>query len=144
MTLDFSSSFSRQDAKDHASEERSQATTKQHHQLFQQVMEEECMEDRVIKESNQHHLHQSHQHNHHATRIEYCASNGVMDKWVTVMSAHPDYLVPYLRTHNYLLKGDGPLPFSYRHYIAIMVSLISSPRDIRYTIGGGCKNIKLR
>ena len=47
-----------------------------------------------------------------------------IDKWVYVMSAHRDYLDHYLRTHNYILRGDGPLPFSFRHYIALMVSVL--------------------
>ena len=55
-----------------------------------------------------------------------------IDKWVYVMSAHRDYLDHYLRTHNYILRGDGPLPFSFRHYIALMVSvLISRANDTR-------------
>ena len=53
-------------------------------------------------------------------------SNHGVDKWVNVMSAHPDYLVQYLRCHNYILRGDGPLPFSQRHYIALMVSSLKN------------------
>ncbi|GFX76865.1 sestrin [Trichonephila clavipes] len=34
---------------------------------------------------------------------------------------HPDYLKEFLGTQNYLLSGDGPLRYDYRHYIAIMV-----------------------
>ncbi|XP_035233287.1 sestrin-1-like isoform X5 [Stegodyphus dumicola] len=38
------------------------------------------------------------------------------------ISYHPDYLKEFLRTESFLLKGDGPLPFHYRHYIAIMAA----------------------
>ena len=37
------------------------------------------------------------------------------------MGLHPSYLDSFLRTQDYMLRGDGPLPFDYRHYIAIMV-----------------------
>ena len=39
-----------------------------------------------------------------------------------VMGYHPQYLEAFVKTQNYLLREDGPLPFHYRHYIAIMVS----------------------
>lgn len=40
-----------------------------------------------------------------------------------VMSLHPDYLSSFWRLHYLLLHTDGPLASSWRHYIAIMVSL---------------------
>jgi hypothetical protein len=46
----------------------------------------------------------------------------ILDKWINVMAAHPNYLDPYLRTHNFIMRGDGPLPYNVRHYIALMVS----------------------
>ncbi|ESO84167.1 hypothetical protein LOTGIDRAFT_155490 [Lottia gigantea] len=39
---------------------------------------------------------------------------------IQLMSYHPDYLDCFLKTQHYLLHEDGPLPFDYRHYIAIM------------------------
>ncbi|XP_076372702.1 sestrin-1-like isoform X8 [Tachypleus tridentatus] len=48
--------------------------------------------------------------------------NNKLDHVTQVMGYHPQYLDPFLRTQNYILKGDGPLPFDYRHYIAIMAS----------------------
>jgi len=38
------------------------------------------------------------------------------------MNYHPKYLHCFQQTHYYLMHDDGPLPFDYRHYIAIMVS----------------------
>ncbi|CAH0546826.1 unnamed protein product [Brassicogethes aeneus] len=38
------------------------------------------------------------------------------------MGYHHSYLEHFLKTQNFILKGDGPLPFNYRHYIAIMAS----------------------
>lgn len=50
-----------------------------------------------------------------------CNKQGQVDKHIQVMSAHPDYLDPFLRTHNYILRGDGPLSYHCRNFIAIMV-----------------------
>ena len=52
-----------------------------------------------------------------------CNKQGHVEKHIQVMSAHPDYLDPFLRTHNYILRGDGPLSYNCRNYIAIMVSV---------------------
>ena len=38
------------------------------------------------------------------------------------MCAHPEYLAAFTRTQHFIMRGDGPLPFDMRHYIAIMVS----------------------
>ncbi|XP_056633784.1 sestrin homolog isoform X2 [Diorhabda carinulata] len=38
------------------------------------------------------------------------------------MGYHKTYLDHFLKTQNFILKGDGPLPFDYRHYIAIMAA----------------------
>lgn len=45
-----------------------------------------------------------------------------LDHVSLVMGYHPSYLNHFLKTQNFILKGDGPLPYDYRHYIAIMVS----------------------
>lgn len=37
---------------------------------------------------------------------------------------HPEYLKEFLKTQHFLMQGDGPLRYDYRHYIAIMVSNI--------------------
>lgn len=41
---------------------------------------------------------------------------------IQAMYYHPRYLASFLNTHQYLLRGNGPLPYDYRHYIAIMAS----------------------
>jgi len=38
------------------------------------------------------------------------------------MGYHPHYLENFLRTQHFILRGDGPLPYDYRHYIAIMAA----------------------
>lgn len=45
-----------------------------------------------------------------------------LDNITMVMSYHPQYLEIFLKTQHFLLKGDGPLPFEYRHYIALMAA----------------------
>ena len=47
--------------------------------------------------------------------------NNCLEHMFQVMSYHPKYLECFMRIQQYLMYGDGPLPFSYRHYIAIMV-----------------------
>ena len=37
------------------------------------------------------------------------------------MSWHPRYLECFEKTHNYLLRGNGPLTQADRHYLAVMV-----------------------
>jgi len=49
-------------------------------------------------------------------------SSGRIDHALQLMAYHPDYLDSFLKTHNFLLRGDGPLPFDHRHYIAIMAA----------------------
>lgn len=49
--------------------------------------------------------------------------NNRLDHVSRVMSSHPTYLEHFLRTQNFVLRGDGPLPYDYRHLIAIMVSV---------------------
>lgn len=50
-------------------------------------------------------------------------SSGRADNLAVVMGLHPDYLSSFWRLHYLLLHTDGPLASSWRHYIAIMVSL---------------------
>ncbi|KAF7266090.1 hypothetical protein GWI33_020542 [Rhynchophorus ferrugineus] len=38
------------------------------------------------------------------------------------MGYHPLYLEQFLKTQDYILRGDGPLPFVYRHFIAIIAA----------------------
>lgn len=48
--------------------------------------------------------------------------NNRIDYITQIMGFHPKYLECFLSTQQYLLRGDGPLPFHYRHYIAIMAA----------------------
>jgi sestrin len=49
-------------------------------------------------------------------------SSGRIDHTIQLMAYHPDYLEIFLRTHHFLLRGDGPLPYHHRNYIAIMAA----------------------
>lgn len=58
---------------------------------------------------------------------EYGSKNSLMDNaeldHVTkVIAYHPRYLEHYLSTQNFVMHSDGPLPFEYRCYIAIMAA----------------------
>ena len=48
--------------------------------------------------------------------------NNCLEHVFQVMSYHSKYLECFMRVQQYLMYADGPLPFSYRHYIAIMVN----------------------
>lgn len=58
--------------------------------------------------------------------LEALMSSGRVDNLAVVMGLHPDYLSSFWRLHYLLLHTDGPLASSWRHYIAIMVS-VSGP-----------------
>ena len=62
--------------------------------------------------------------------IDAFLQNNRLDHVTQLMGYHPTYLEGFLRTQQYLLRGDGPLPFHYRHYIAIMVRAISVSPDL--------------
>nr|CAH7742314.1 unnamed protein product [Callosobruchus chinensis] len=51
---------------------------------------------------------------------EACLQNNRLDHVSRVMGYHPSYLEQFIKIQNFILRGDGPLPFVYRHYIAIM------------------------
>jgi len=51
--------------------------------------------------------------------------NNRLDHVSRIMASHPSYLEHFLRTQHFILRGDGPLPYDYRHFIAIMVSICS-------------------
>jgi sestrin len=45
-----------------------------------------------------------------------------MEHVMHIMAYHPKYRRCFQHTHYYLMHEDGPLPFDYRHYIAIMAA----------------------
>ncbi|XP_055619869.1 sestrin homolog isoform X2 [Toxorhynchites rutilus septentrionalis] len=48
--------------------------------------------------------------------------NTELDHVTKVIAYHPRYLQHYLNTQNFVMHCDGPLPFEYRYYIAIMAA----------------------
>lgn len=63
----------------------------------------------------------------HVLLMDVFVQNNRLDHVSRVMSSHPSYLEHFLRTQHFILRGDGPLPYDYRHLIAIMVSSHSHP-----------------
>lgn len=61
----------------------------------------------------------------HMLLMDAFLQNNRLDHVSRVMSSHPTYLDHFLRTQHFILRGDGPLPYDYRHLIAIMVSTCS-------------------
>nr|XP_006813000.1 PREDICTED: sestrin-1-like [Saccoglossus kowalevskii] len=66
-----------------------------------------------------------------------------LDHITQVMGFHPQYLEHFFRTQNFMLRGDGPLPYDYRHYIAIMAAArhrclyIVRLQETEYLLQGG-------
>ncbi|XP_077976964.1 sestrin-1-like isoform X2 [Glandiceps talaboti] len=54
--------------------------------------------------------------------IDVFLSTSRLDNITQVMGFHPQYTEHFYQTQNFMLRGDGPLPFEYRHYIAIMAA----------------------
>ncbi|KAL1139359.1 hypothetical protein AAG570_006343 [Ranatra chinensis] len=54
--------------------------------------------------------------------IDAFMQNNRLDHVTQVMGYHPTYLDIFLRTQHFILRGDGPLPYDYRHFIAIMAA----------------------
>lgn len=45
-----------------------------------------------------------------------------LDHVTQVIGYHPSYLENFLKIQTFIMQGDGPLPYDYRHYLAIIVS----------------------
>jgi len=41
---------------------------------------------------------------------------------VLLLGYHPSYLSRFIKSHDFLMHGNGPLPLPMRNYIAILVS----------------------
>ncbi|KAL3883232.1 hypothetical protein ACJMK2_029519 [Sinanodonta woodiana] len=54
--------------------------------------------------------------------VDAFLQNNRLDHVTQLMGYHPQYLESFLRTQQYLLRGEGPLPPDYRHFIAIMAA----------------------
>jgi sestrin len=75
--------------------------------------------------------------------VEAFLHNNRFEHIIQVMGYHPRYLSCFIKTQNYLLRGDGALPYAHRHYIAIMAAgrhqcsyLISTQTNEFLTQGG--------
>ena len=49
-------------------------------------------------------------------------NEGRLSNIVQLLGYHPTYLNLFIKTHDYLMRGNGPLPLDIRSYIAILVS----------------------
>ncbi|KAL5011045.1 hypothetical protein ScPMuIL_013350 [Solemya velum] len=54
--------------------------------------------------------------------VDAFLQNNRLDHVTQLVGFHPSYLECFLRTQQFLLREDGPLPFDYRHFIAIMAA----------------------
>ncbi|XP_055837060.1 sestrin homolog isoform X2 [Episyrphus balteatus] len=45
-----------------------------------------------------------------------------LDHVSLVIGYHPRYLEHFLRTQDFIMRGDGPLPYDYRYYLAIIAA----------------------
>ncbi|UYV61662.1 SESN1 [Cordylochernes scorpioides] len=48
--------------------------------------------------------------------------NNRVEHFTQLIGLHPEYLDLFLKTQHFIMRGDGPLPYAYRHYIAIMAA----------------------
>lgn len=46
-----------------------------------------------------------------------------LDQVSRVIALHPAYYGHFVNTHRFIMCGDGPLPYTVRHYFAIMVCI---------------------
>lgn len=53
--------------------------------------------------------------------VDTFVHDGRASHLIHMVAMHPEYLGVFLRLHQFLLKGDGPLPFAWRNYINVMV-----------------------
>lgn len=47
-----------------------------------------------------------------------------LDHVSQIIGYHPSYLEHFLKIQNFCLYGEGPLPYNYRHYLAILVIIM--------------------
>ena len=56
--------------------------------------------------------------------VESFLLSGRVSNMTSLISFHPQYLECFLKTEYFMFKGEGPLPFDWRCYIAIMVGVV--------------------
>lgn len=56
--------------------------------------------------------------------VESFLLSGRVTNVTSLIALHPQYLECFLKTEFSMFKGEGPLPFIWRCYIAIMVSAV--------------------
>lgn len=52
---------------------------------------------------------------------EYFMEDGRVPNWIRVMGFFPDFVELWNTTLNFIMKENGPLPYTWRNYIAILV-----------------------
>lgn len=84
--------------------------------------------------------------NTHTIFVDTFLQQNRLDHVSQVMGYHPAYLDHFFKTQNFILRGDGPLPYDYRHYIAIMAagrhqcSYLISLQKQEFLLQGGDQN----
>lgn len=69
--------------------------------------------------------------------VESFLLSGRVTNVTSLIAFHPQYLECFLKTEYFMFKGEGPLPFDWRCYIAIMV------REVKNTIYKAVKLFKM-
>ena len=54
--------------------------------------------------------------------VEVFVSTGRVSHLVQLLAWHPKYLHVFQRVMSFVMRGDGPLPVAWRHYLAIMAA----------------------
>lgn len=57
-----------------------------------------------------------------ASTVDVQHGPGRPDRLEQVMGLHPQYMKIFNKSQSFIMRGDGPLPYPYRHYIAIMAA----------------------
>ncbi|EDO38575.1 predicted protein [Nematostella vectensis] len=58
----------------------------------------------------------------HSLLVDSFLFNGRVPNVTCIIGVHPQYLDWNARTEYFLMRGEGPLPYDWRHYIAIMAA----------------------
>ena len=55
--------------------------------------------------------------------VESFLFSGRVTNIISLLAFHPQYLDCFIRTQYFMMRGEGPLPFNWRNYLAILVSI---------------------
>ena len=62
----------------------------------------------------------------HSVLVESFLFSGRVTNIICLIAFHPQYLDCFVRTQYFMMRGEGPLPFDWRNYLAILVGCKTS------------------